>query len=89
MPRIKKLAQKKKKKHCTDEASISRGAVRYLIGMSADHLPIYDKFRNSKIIRPNIVIDWDVLGWFNIRQEVEGLLHDPAWLGLFSIEEKI
>ena len=86
MPRIKTLAQKR---HHTDEASSSRGAVHYIVGIRADHHPIYDKFKNSKIIRPNIVIDWDVLGWFKIRPEVEGLLHDPAWLRLFSIEEKI
>ena len=81
IPRIKTLAQKR---HRTNEARSSIG-----IGIRADHRPIYDKFRNSKAIQPNIVIDWDVLERFNIRQAVEELLHDPTWLRLFSIEEKV
>ena len=88
MPRVKTCAQKKRKKP-DDGSSSSRGTTRYPLNMRADHRPIYDNFSKTKVIRPNVVIDWDILEQFNVREGVEELLQDPAWMSLLSIEEKV
>ena len=43
----------------------------------------------SKNIRPNMVLDWNVLEKLNLRQQVAQLLQDEAWFRLLSIEEPI
>ena len=88
MPRTKTCAQKKRKRP-DDGSSSSRGTTRYPMNMRAEHRPIYDSFARTKVIRPNVVISWDVLEQYDVREEVEELLQDPAWLSLLSIEEKI
>ena len=73
MPRIKTCAQKKRKKP-DDGSSSSRGTTKYPINMRADHRPINDNFSKTKVIRPNVVIAWDILERFNVREGVEELL---------------
>ena len=88
MPRTKLASYKRPRRHDA-EASSSLGATRFPANMRSEHRAKYSKFITFKNIRPNMVLDWNILERLNLRQEVAHLLHDEAWFRLLSIEEPI
>ena len=88
MPRTKLASYKRPCRHDA-EASSSSGATRFPANMRLAHRTRYVKFVTYKNIRPNMVLDWNVLEKLQLRQQVAQLLQDEAWFRLLSIEEPI
>ena len=86
MPRTKLASYKRRR---DSEASTSQGAIRFPVNMRSEHRSRYIKFQTSKNLRPNMVLDWDVLERLQLRQDCARMLYDEAWFRLLSIEEPI
>ena len=50
---------------------------------------IFALYKSKKVIKPNVVLNWDVLRRFGFVQQIEELFADRAWANLFMIEEDL
>ena len=73
MPRTKLASYKRPRRHDA-EASSSVGATRYPANIRSEHKARYLKFQTFKNLRPNMVLDWNILEKQGLRHEVAQLL---------------
>ena len=88
MPRTKTLARKKRSRD--GEGSSSRlGTIRYPQNIREEEKEIFVFYKAKKVIKPNVVLDWDVLGQFRLVQQFEQFFTNRAWYNLFMVVEDL
>ena len=63
MPRTKTLAWKKRTRDESGSSSRS-GTIPYPLNIREEDKEIFASHKVKKVIKPNVVLDWDVLGQF-------------------------
>ena len=72
MPRMKTLARKKQSRD-REGSSSQPGTIRYPLNIQEKDIEIFASHKAKKVIKPNVVLDWDVLGQFGLVQQFERL----------------
>ena len=73
----------------TSRSGPSRVQGSYPPGLLNNHKDIYDLVMKQKEIKPNTVLNWDILRHYGFESAMNDLLQDKAWQNLHQIEEDI
>ena len=57
--------------------------------MREEDKEVFDNYKAYKVIKPNVIFDWDVMQKFGLVRKFERILADRAWYNLFMMEEDL